>query len=120
MHALRTTSSLTRLVLAWFVLTLAVAAGSPLVRAQSMEVVCTVGSSAKLLVAGSDGTLTDAGRHTLDCPLCLMADAPPSREVPAAATPLLWDRAPEPVVGSAHRVASVGAPLPARGPPTLN
>lgn len=119
MHAFRTTSSLPRLVLAWFVLTLAVAAGSPLVRAQSMEVVCTVGSSAKLLVAGSDGTLKDAGQHTLDCPLCLLADAPPSARVQAAATPLPRARALESAVAAAHMATLAGAPLPARGPPSL-
>ena len=63
-----------RLVLAWFALSLGVAVASPLVKPVAMELVCSSGGAAKLVVKGDDGTAQPAG-HLLDCPLCAAVGA---------------------------------------------
>lgn len=117
MHMLRTASQLTRLVLAWFVLTLGVAVASPLIHPHTLELVCADGRSMKLIVLDGDGQVVDGDHHTLDCPMCFGAGAPPSR---TAALPLAPPdaraHALQPQV-AAHLAGLVGAPLPARGPP---
>lgn len=116
MHALRQSSLLLRLVLAWFVLTVGVAVASPIVHPQSMELICSAGGTMKLVVADGEG---DSGvHHTLDCPMC-MAISPPS-----TVSPVLFDQ-PDPMAHAlqklavAHIASLVGAPLPPRGPPVL-
>ncbi|HRO58767.1 MAG TPA: hypothetical protein PK177_06310 [Burkholderiaceae bacterium] len=118
MHALRTSSVLPRLALAWFVLMLGVAAGSPqLGHSRAMEVVvCSAADSARFIIVDGDGLPVETGPHTLDCPLCLPAFAP----LPAASLVL---PTPQPLAHAAWSsiaadiAALVGAPLPARGPP---
>lgn len=117
MHTLRTSPLLARLVLAWFALTLGVAAASPMVHPQSMELVCSDGGI-KLVVVGDDGQVVDASHHTLDCPMCLGAPLPPATirfemDAPPSAN------AVHPFA-AAHIAALVGAPLPPRGPPALS
>lgn len=118
MHALRTSSLLARLILAWFVLTVGAAIASPIVHPQALQVVCTTGSTAKLVVVvGEDGGATELGQHTLDCAMCLGASAPPppAQQHALRHEPLAHALTP-PV--AATIAAIVGAPLPARGPPT--
>ena len=117
MHALRTSSLLARLILAWFVLTVGAAIASPIVHPQALQVVCTTGSSVKLVVVGEDGGATELGQHTLDCAMCLGASAPPppAQQHAQRHEPLAHALTP-PV--AATIAAIVGAPLPARGPPT--
>ena len=119
MHALRTSSTLARLVLAWLLLTLGVAVAAPLVQPQAMEIVCSTGAGAKVVwVATDDNEAPLAAPATLECLLCLGASAPPA----AIALPTLGPvpQAQPPALRSAVRiVATHGAPLPARGPPTL-
>lgn len=118
MHALRSSLSLTRLILAWFALTLGVAVASPLVHPQGFELVCTASGDIKLVALG-DGAAPGMGHHQLDCPMCLTAGAPPPalpqmghpRQQPLA-------RALHPLV-AAHIASVTRAPLPARGPPSL-
>lgn len=115
MHALRTSSLLARLVLAWFVLAVGAAIASPIVHPQALQLVCTTGSTVKLVV-GEDGAATDLGHHTLDCAMCLGASAPPpAAQLPAQRHEALA-HALTPTVAAAL-AAIVGAPLPARGPP---
>ena len=116
MHALRTTSLLSRLVLAWFVLAMGGAGASPLVHPRALEIVCAAGGSMKVVVLGDDGQAVEAGQHTLDCSLCLATTVPPpeARMASGMPRPLADALAPE-VAG--HIAALVGAPLPARGPP---
>lgn len=116
MQVLRASQLLARLVLAWFALTLGVAALSPMVHPQALELICTSGVTAKLVVRGSEGDTAPVGHQTLDCSACFVATLPPW---PVAATlppaqPLA--RALQPMV-AAHIAALVGAPLPPRGPP---
>lgn len=118
MNALRTSSMLIRLVLAWFVLTLGVAVASPMVHPQAMEVVCSAGGSMKV-VAIDDGNAVQARLYTLDCPMCLAATlpAPPANVRAELPQPLAY--ALRPIV-AAHIAALVGAPLPPRGPPSFS
>ena len=116
MQPLRQARFLARLVLAWFALALGVAIASPLVKPQSIELVCSGSGAMKLLVKGDDGN-APAGGHTLDCPLCVTLDAPP----PVAT----FDIAPAQPLGralqsipAAHIAAHTAAPFPARGPPS--
>ncbi|KAF1045525.1 hypothetical protein [Xylophilus sp.] len=120
MHVLRTSSSrLARLVLAWFVLALGVAVASPVVHPQSMELVCTAGAGVRMVASGDDGRAIDAGRHTLDCPLCLGAAPPPAPQLPRAELPQPLARARLPAA-QVHVAGTAGAPLPPRGPPALS
>lgn len=116
MHALRTSSLLARLVLAWFVLAMGVAGASPLVHPQALEIVCAAGGSMKVIVVGDDGQALEASPHTLDCSLCLAATVPPPEAHTALVLPQPLAHALKPEV-AAHIAALVGAPLPARGPP---
>lgn len=117
MHALRTSSLLARLILAWFVLTVGAAIASPIVHPQALQLVCTTGSTVKMVVVGEDGSATDLGHHTLDCAMCLGASAPPPPVQQHAQRHEALAHALTPTVAAAL-AAIVGAPLPARGPPT--
>ncbi len=116
MQPLRFRHLIARLALAWFALALGVAAASPLVRPRALQLVCSAGGVAVLVVEGDDGQ-APSGHGQLDCALCLLANAPP----PASPVP------PRPGVAATEprQCASAdapqrplaGAPLPARGPP---
>lgn len=116
MHVLRTSTLIARLVLAWFVLALGVAAAAPAVQPKAVELVCTAGGSVKVLVIDEDGQGSMQDQHTLDCSLCLhtlasagraIAPLPSQQPLAHACTPM----------AAAHIAALVGAPLPPRGPP---
>ena len=68
---------LTRLVLAWFVLSLGVAVASPLVNPQDTLLVCTGAGAMKVLVKADDGGTREVTPLAMDCPLCVSASAPP-------------------------------------------
>ncbi len=118
MHALRTYSTLIRLVLAWFALTLGVAMASPIVAPKAMEMICSDGGTMKLIVVDKNGDVVETGQHTLDCAMCLPAC------LPAPATTRQFTQ-PQPLahaltpIEEARIAALVGAPLPPRGPPSL-
>lgn len=116
MQALRSSSRLARLVLAWFALTLGVALASPLVQAQSLQIVCGTGPVLQAVVVHDDGQPVHASHHGLDCPACLGTAPPPLQAggVLPSALPMAHALHPFRV---AHIAALVGAPLPARGPP---
>lgn len=117
MHWLRRSTVLARLVIAWLVMAVGVAAASPLVHPQTMELVCSAAGELKLVVSHDDGSVQEMGHHTLDCALCLPAGGPPLA-LSAQAVPV-----PHPLshvlrpVEAARLAGLVGAPLPARGPP---
>lgn len=119
MHTLRTSSLWVRLVLAWFLATLGVATASPVVHAHAYQMVCADGAGAgvmKLVLVDDEGQAVDAGHHTLDCPMCLPAMLPPAPLVLSFERPEPLAHALQPRV-AAHLAATVGAPLPPRGPP---
>ena len=120
MHALRKSSWLARLFLAWFALTLGAAIAAPLVERQAVVMLCAEGGAAKLLVMGADGKAVRAiNPHTLHCPLCLAGALP----LPVVSS-FAGSAAEPPVFATAWRIESPtawspGAPMPARGPPAV-
>ena len=118
MRNLRHFTFLSRLVLAWFVLSLGVAVASPIVKPQDILLVCTGSGAMKMLVQADDGNATDVTASTLDCPLCAPMVAPPPILFWAAepAQPLAYALQ---AIPCAHIAARTAAPLPARGPPAL-
>lgn len=106
-----------RAVLAWFVLSLGVAVGSPLVSPQSLELVCS-GSGVMKLIARDDGGAQERGAAHLDCPMCMPLLAPPPAAAGVCEPPAPLSYALRPSV-AAHIAAATAAPLPARGPPSL-
>ncbi|WCM86560.1 DUF2946 family protein [Acidovorax sp. NCPPB 3576] len=119
MHALRTSSMLARLILAWFVLTLGIAVASPLVQPKAMELICSDGGSTKLVFVDDSGEAEQGAHHALDCSLCLPAALPATPAHYKLALPQPSANARHPFV-SAHITALLGAPLPPRGPPFLS
>ena len=77
MHSLRNARTLARLVLAWFALAVGAAVASPLIKPQSVALVCSGAGMLKLLAAGDDAGAALPGAGLLDCPLCLHTSAPP-------------------------------------------
>ncbi len=120
MHALRRSVHLTRLILAWFVLAVGIAAAAPVVAPQAMELVCSAGGEMRLVAIGDDeGGGAAPAHHSLDCPLCL-ATAVPLPQASAGCVPVQpLAHALQPIA-AAHIAALVGAPLPPRGPPALS
>ena len=116
MQTLRHFTFLSRLVLAWFVLSLGVAVASPLVNPQDTLLVCTGAGAMQVLVKADDGSTREAAPSAMDCPLCVPASAPPPvvRVQVAPSSPLAFALQSIP---SAHIAARTAAPLPARGPP---
>ncbi|HVR54712.1 MAG TPA: DUF2946 family protein [Pseudorhodoferax sp.] len=120
MHALRRSTTLVRLVLAWFVLALGVAIAAPAVQPQAMELICSASGGAKLIVVGEEGGQDSAaGHHAIECPMCLAVVLPPAPHGARAAPQQPLAHALRPL-GAAHIAALVGAPLPPRGPPVLS
>jgi hypothetical protein len=117
MHALRTSSTLIRLVLAWFALTLGVAMASAIIAPKTMEMICSDGGTMKVIVVDKNGDIVEAGQHTLDCAMCLPASLPAAAVASQVAQPQPLAHALTPIE-EARIAALVGAPLPPRGPPS--
>ncbi len=117
MRTLRHFSFIAHTVLAWMVLALGVAVASPLVKPQSSLLICSASGNMKVVVTADDGSTTDLGTASMDCPLCVAAGAPPAVFILQAepTQPLAYALQSIP---SAHIAARTAAPLPARGPPT--
>ncbi len=118
MQTLRRAHLLTRFVLVWFALALGVAIASPIVKPQSIEMVCSASGSMKLLVISDDGAQELTG-NTLDCPLCMTGTAPPP-VVQLSAAPQQVLAYVLQSIPAARLAAATAAPLPARGPPSLS
>ena len=118
MQTLRNFTLLARFVLAWMVLSLGVAVASPIVKPQNVFLVCTGAGAMKVLVTAEDGSVTEVGSASMDCPLCATVGAPPPVAIGAVeiVQPLAYALQSIP---SAHIAARTSAPLPARGPPIL-
>lgn len=117
MHPLRTSLTLTRLVLAWFMLTFGVAVAAPVIAPQTLVLLCSHEGS-KAIIVDADGDVVTAHSPVLDCPLCLPVTAPPpafTLPLPGPAFTLVLSAGAAPVH---HLPAPIGAPLPARGPPS--
>jgi hypothetical protein len=108
---------LARLVLVWFALSLGVAVASPVVNPKLMELVCSSAGAIKLVVLGEGDA--SASAHTMDCPLCIIMDAPPSMGV-VVFIPTLPPAFAASWVATYRKASASAPPLPSRGPPTLN
>jgi hypothetical protein len=118
MQFLRQSDLITRFALVWFAMFVCVAAASPLVNPQSMELICSGSGVMKLVVQSGDGA-SEANAHTQDCFLCGVVGAPPpvAKTLPALAQLLAFALK---AIPQARIAALTGAPLPARGPPTVS
>jgi len=116
MQALRTASTLARLVLVMFALSLGAAAASPLFKRGAIELVCS-GGGMKWQSTDSDSHGGSSGSIP-DCPLCVSPGAPPPVVTMAGkvAAPSL---APRPFCVASPLARAATGPLPARGPPAL-
>ena len=118
MERLRRARHLVRFVLVWFVLSLGVAAASPLVHPRQIELVCGSDGQVKAMLLTDDGAVELRTSH-LDCPLCLSASAPP---------PMAFEVQQPPRLPARGWTALALAPLPsaallpwqARAPPTFS
>lgn len=103
-------------VLAWFVLALSAATASPLLKPQAFETVCSGNGTVQLVIHTDRDGLVPVGSTSLDCPLCLAADAPPA----AATAPQVFtapaSRAPA-AVPDQSVFANARTRPPARAPP---
>jgi hypothetical protein len=123
MQHLRHAKKITRLVLAWFVLSIGAAVAAPLLTSQDAVSICS--ANGMLFVTPGGDTLDVEGlpgraSPKLKCPLCLLLDAPPhlldiSHRVVhlTTATPLQHTSSEAPLA------SPCAAPLPARGPPAI-
>lgn len=90
MHALRASTTLARLVLACFWLTLGVAMASPLIAPRAMEMVCSDGGAMKFVVVDQDQDASATGQHLLDCALCLPTFLPTQISTAQVRQPSPW------------------------------
>jgi hypothetical protein len=118
MQFLRKSHLIARFALVWFALFVCVAAASPVINPQSMELICSGSGVMKLVIQNNDGA-SEASAHTQDCFLCGVVGAPPpvGKTLPALAQPLSFALK---AIPQARIAALTGAPLPARGPPTFS
>ena len=116
---MRRFTMITRLVLAWFVLSLGVAVASPIVKPQNILLICTGTGAMKVLVQAEDGTADVQVHSSLDCPLCATLAAPPPEPglVVRPARPLAYVFQGIPAALITARTAS---PMRARGPPEVS
>lgn len=119
MQTLRNAHLLARLVLVWFALFIGAAIASPLVKPQTLEVICTGMGVMKLQVQtddGSQGVLSSA----MDCPLCVLNTAPPPPAANVAVAPVQALAYALQSIPAARLAYLTAAPLPARGPPAFS
>ena len=118
MQSLRQAQRLAKFILVWFALSIGVAIASPIIKPQSIELICSGSGAMKLLILSEDGSSTTPSGNMLDCPLCAQASAPPAATQQQAkpAQPLAYALRGIP---AAHIAARTAAPPPARGPPSL-
>ena len=114
----RPAAGLVRGWLLLFVLSLGVAIASPIVKPQAMELICSGAGSVKAVLHTDDG-VQEVGATQMDCPLCVLAGAPPTPFAVALPMAQPLGHAVQPIP-AARIAAATAAPLPARGPPSLS
>lgn len=115
MSVFRQCRAFTRSVLVWFVLALGTAAAAPLVQPQNLQLVCSSTGMSMFVSVDQDGN-AQVGAGLAQCPLCIVAGAPPPWQPPPRVAPL--PPVPPLDITVLERTASRTAPpLPARGPP---
>lgn len=109
---------LIRFLMLWFALSLGAAIASPMVHPQAIELVCSSAGAVKAIVHTEDGA-QELGLGHLDCPMCVLAAAPPAMPIPIWPMPQPPGHAVQPIE-AARIAAATAAPPPARGPPALS
>ena len=119
MQTLRSAHDLARLVLVWFALSLGVAIASPVVNPQDLQMVCTGSGAMKLVVTDANGD-QNTTLLSMHCPLCAtgLAITPelPTLDFTQAVPSNFAVLQPT----SNAKAQFFSAPLPARGPPSIN
>ena len=110
---------LARFVLVWFALSIGVAIASPLVKPQSIELICSGAGVMKVLVKTDDGSKEVSGAM-LDCPLCVHNSAPPPPAALLTAEPVQPLAYVLRAIPAAHIASLTAVPPPARGPPVFS
>ncbi len=118
LQSLRNATLLARLVLVGWALVTGVAIASPLVKPDSLALVCS-GTGVMQLLSSSDDGGEAASRHTLDCPLCLVLIVPPPM-ARAGLAPSPADTLVLPTDLAPCRPSLGAVPPPARAPPALS
>jgi hypothetical protein len=120
LQSLLNAHAIARFVLVGFVLSMAAAVASPMVKSPALELICSGAGAMTLMASADDGhtPTTSPLSHALDCPLCAAGLAPP-RNIVVQFEPhhALVDAAKR--TASSHLTLVCAAALPARGPPTL-
>jgi hypothetical protein len=93
-----------------------VAAASPLVRGQDQQLICSAAGQLQFVTVGDDGGIVRAGAALQDCPLCILAGAPPQQLHLGAVAPACA-AATQPAPRSVPQSTRSAPPLPPRGPP---
>ena len=118
MQTLRNAHLIARFVLVWFALSIGVAIASPIVKPQSIEVICSGSGVMKLLIKSDEGSKV-VSLHTLDCSLCATGYAPPPIMqwivVPVQSLAHVLQSIP-----AAHIASRTAVPPPGRGPPAFS
>ncbi len=118
LQSLRKARWITGFVLVWFALLLGAAVASPLVQADSTQMVCSAMGGMKLVNVDADPDSPPTASLGMECPLCMPSVAPPP---PAWVTPhpggLAHALHP---LESARLTRLIGPPWQARGPPFLS
>ena len=118
MQTLRNAHLIARFVLVWFALSIGVAIASPIVKPQSIEVICSGSGVMKLLIKSDDGSKV-VSLHALDCSLCATGYAPPPivqwSVEPAQSLAHVLQSMP-----AAHIASLTAVPPPGRGPPAFS
>ncbi len=116
-NPIRPITRLARWVLLWFALALGAAIASPIIKPQSIELLCSASGMTKLLVKSDTGDAVTSS-HVLDCALCLNISAPPPVAIAIAAPSQPLAHALQPMA-QAHLVTLTAPALPPRGPPAV-
>jgi hypothetical protein len=116
MQTLRHFTFISRLVLAWFVLSLGVAVASPIVKPQDILLVCTGSGAMKMLVKAADGSASEVVGNSMDCPLCAVFGAPPPQVTVHVLSPMGLTSVADLDADAQHPRRSAVSPPP-RGPP---
>lgn len=118
MNAFRHARWIGRLLLAWFVVAVANMTALPLLKPQTMNLVCSASGAVKLVQTDEQGDAAPAAANGgMECPLCMLASAPPPAPVALQARPLSPLAYVLQSIPSARLAAATAAPLPPRGPP---
>jgi hypothetical protein len=118
LQTLRNAHRLTRFVLVWFALFVGAAVASPLVKPETVQLVCSAMGGVKLVQtdAAVDESSGAALHTALDCPACLPLIAPPAADALASLPTGHLSHVLQPLP-AALPASLLGQPWQARAPP---